>query len=210
MLVELFLLSSLLTEELPVHVEKHPPTTQFVAFDPRQPPADVEKLQHGEDALTQMLFNCTVKLKYNTIDEQQRGDGKWHVMAKLDDVTVILELTNKIYLPEHANDKLRAHELGHARINGMIYQDAETAARSAAANALKRRWEADGADPDAAGKAATDKAVNAICNRYLKSTADKAFRIGEIYDDLTKHGTNAKQEDDAIREATQKYAEEKR
>jgi hypothetical protein len=210
MLLTLVLFTSLLTEDLPVHVEKHPPTTQFVSFDPGHPPADVEKLQHGENALTQMLFNCTVKLKYNAIDRREGEDGKWHVVAQLDDVTVILELMNKIYLPEHANAKLRAHELGHARINGMIYQDAETAARRAAENALHRKWEADGADPDAAGKAATDKAVNAICNRYLKATADKAFRIGEIYDDLTKHGTNAKQEDDAIREAMQKYAEEKR
>src|SRR4051795_13279196 len=113
-----------------ITVDKHPPTTQFISFDPKHPPADVEKLQHGENALTQMLFNCTVKLKYNAIDRREREDGKWHVVAKLDEVTVILELTNKIYLPEHANPKLRAHELGHARINGMIYQDADAAART--------------------------------------------------------------------------------
>src|SRR5207248_1015925 len=105
---------------------------------------------------------------------------------------------------------LRAHELGHARINAMIYQDAEDAAHAAAEKALKRKWEADGADPDAAGKAATDKAVETICDQYLKATADKAFRIGEIYDDLTKHGTNAKQEVDSIREAMGKYAQETR
>ena len=68
----------------------------------------------------------------------------------------------------------------------------------------------DGADEDSAGKAATDAAVEWICNQYLHETADKAYRIGEIYDDLTKHGTNAKQEDDAIREATEKQLEEKR
>jgi hypothetical protein len=157
-----------------------------------------------------MLFNCTVKLKYNTIDEQQRDDGTWHVVARLDEVKVSLELTNTIYMPENANAKLRVHELGHARINALIYQDAEAAAQVAAERALKRNWAAAGADPDAAGKAATDKAVNAICDQYLKATANKAYRIGEIYDDLTKHGTNAKQEDDAIREALQKYSEEKR
>ena len=94
------------------------------------------------------------------------------------------------------------------RINALIYQDAEQAARDAAEDALDRQWEGDAADPDVAGKIATDAAVEAISHQYLHATADKAFRIGEIYDDLTKHGTNAKQEDDAIREAREQYSKE--
>jgi hypothetical protein len=196
------------TDTDPITIEKHAPTTQFITFDPKHPPVDEAKLQHGEDALTRMLFNCTVKLKYEMIDKQFK-DGKWHVVTRIGDVRVILDLTNTIYLPEGTNEKLRAHEMGHARINGLTYQDAEDAARDAAQDALEKQWEGDGDTPDAAGKTATDAAVSAISKQYLHATADKAFRIGEIYDDLTRHGTNAKREDDAIREATEQYLKER-
>ena len=48
-----------------------------------------------------------------------------------------------------------------------------------------------------------------LCNQYLQETADKAYRIGEIYDDLTKHGLNARGENEAIRQATTRQAAEK-
>ena len=108
------LLSSLLATAHPITIDHHAPTTQFVSFDPQHPPADVEKLHHGEDALTRMLFNCTVKLKYETNDKDFR-DGKWHVVTRLGDVKLMLELTDTLYIPQHANAKLKAHELGHAR-----------------------------------------------------------------------------------------------
>jgi hypothetical protein len=192
-----------------INVEKKPPTTQFIEFDPKNPPADVQKLQHGEDALTRMLFNCTVKLKYNVVSKNE-SDGKCRVVAALGEVHLTLELKNTIYLPARAPDKLRAHEMGHAKINGILYEHAREAAQEAAQRAMDRTWEGEGTDADAAGKAATDAAVNAICRDYLKLTADRAFRIGEIYDDLSKHGTNARTVDDAIRQAIQKEAEEKR
>ena len=154
-------------------------------FDPAHPPADL-KLTPGEDALTRMLFNCTVKLKYNETDRALHS-GKWHVMTHLDQADISLDLTNTIFLPDSAPDKLEAHEIGHARINGIIYQQAEDAARQAAEHAMNQQWPGDGATPDAADKAATDSAVDAICHEYLHATADRAFRVGEIYDDLTAH-----------------------
>jgi hypothetical protein len=192
----------------PVTVERRAPTTQFVTFDPAHPPPDVAKLQHGENALTRMLFNCTVKLKYETIDKHFH-DGQWHVTTRLGEVDVTLDLTNTIYLPEQANDRLRAHEMGHAKINGIIYrEDADDAANRFAREAMHRTWEGEGASVDAAGKTATDAAVNWIADQYLKATANKAFRIGEIYDDLTKHGTNNKLVSDAIFDAIEKQREE--
>src|SRR5262249_37525658 len=145
----------------PITVEKKPPTTQYIQFDPAHPPADVEKLQHGEDALTRMFFNCTVKLKYEVLSKSIRDD-KCHVLAAIGDVKATLELKNTIYLPEHVTDKLRAHEMGHARINGMFYEQARDAATEAAQRALDRTWEGEGVDEEAAGKAASAAAVNAI------------------------------------------------
>jgi len=202
------LLLGLLSADDRITVDRHAPTTQLVPFDPAHPPSDMVKLQHGEDALTRMLFNCNVHLKYDTI-EKHFSNGQWHVVAKLQKVDVTLDLANTIYLPEHVDGKLRAHELGHAKINAMIYEaDADDSAREAAREGLMKRWEGAGKSIDAAGKAATDVAVDWIAQEYLHHTADKAFRIGEIYDDLTRHGTNYKQVDDAIREATEKQSQE--
>ena len=100
------LLSSLLATAHPIAIDHHAPTTQFVSFDPQHPPADVEKLHHGEDALTRMLFNCTVKLKYETTDKDFR-DGKCHVVTRLGDVKLTLELIDTLYLPTNANAKLK-------------------------------------------------------------------------------------------------------
>jgi len=207
MLLMLVMISSLLAPDEAIHVERRAPTTQMIDFDSAHPPAGV-KIQSGEDALTRMLFNCTVKLKYDVIQHQD-VKGKVHVKTRIGNVRVILELTNKIYVPKRATDRLRAHEQGHARINGIIYEDAERAAYDAAAAAMGRTWEADGADVDSAGKAATDQAVDWICRDYLKHTADKAFRIGEIYDEITQHGTNSKSISEAIAEAIGRQSEEK-
>jgi hypothetical protein len=182
-----------------ITVHRHAPTTQVTTFDPAHPPADL-RLPPGEDALTRMLFNCTVKLKYDETDRAYR-DGKWHVVTQLNEVDVSLDLTNTIFLPRGTTDKLRAHELGHAQINGIIYEKAEDAARRAAEQAMNHPWPGDGATPDAADKAATDAAVEAICHDYLHATADRAFRIGEIYDDLTAHGSNQRDVSEAIESA---------
>jgi hypothetical protein len=208
MLLAVLMLSSLLAPDEPIHVERRAPTTQVIDFDPAHPPAGVN-IKAGEDALTRMLFNCTVKLKYD-VREHRWSNGKVHVKARIGDVRVVLELTNKIYVPKRATDRLRAHEQGHARINGIIYEDAESAAYEAARAGMNRVWEADGTDVDSAGKAATDKAVDWICREYLKHTADKAFRIGEIFDDITQHGANPKPISEAIQEAIQKQSQERR
>src|SRR6185295_16301798 len=93
MLATLAIFCALLASPDPITVDKRPPTTQYVDFDPAHPPADVEKLQHGEDALTRMLFNCSVKLKYTVLSKTHR-DGKWRVVAELGEVKLTLDLKN--------------------------------------------------------------------------------------------------------------------
>jgi hypothetical protein len=193
----------------PISVHKNPPTTQFVEFDPAHPPANAPRLSPNESAATRMLFNCTVHVKYDVIRKEVRG-GKWQIEARLQQVEVTLDLTDSIFLPKGANQKLKNHELGHARINEITFsEDAATAAKRAAEEVRGKTWKGSGNSLDSAGKNATDAAVNALCDSYLKATADKAFRIGEIYDDLTDHGTRASpNEDDAIKQAVEKQARE--
>src|SRR4051812_23125163 len=116
----LWLMALILVGSDPVVIERHAPTTQFVEFDKANPPKEVKKLRQGEDAVTRMDFRCEVKAKFTTVAKEFR-EGKWHVTVKLVDAQVTLELTNTIYLPKGANQKLRGHEEGHAKLNSLIY-----------------------------------------------------------------------------------------
>jgi hypothetical protein len=142
----------------------------------------------GEDAWCRFFFNCSVRLKYELIENQERG-GKCFVTAQVKHVSVTLTLEDTMFLPRHSTERLNAHEDGHLRINERVYREgAEAAARTAAKTMMSQTWRGSGVDEDSAGKDATDKAVKALCDQYLRATADRALRIGQTYDELTNHG----------------------
>jgi hypothetical protein len=47
--------------------------------------------------------------------------------------------------------------------------------------------------------------INELGQAYLHNTADVQEEVSNIYDEITKHGTTDKPEDDAIKEALEKY-----
>ena len=197
-------------------VERKEPTVERILFDPKKPPADMPRLHPGEAALCQMNFNCAVQLKYEVIEQTTApaaggANANASVSAQIRQIRMTLTLHNKIYLPRGASPKLRAHEEGHRIINERVYEKAEEVARSAAIQVLTQTFRGSGADPDAAGKAATDQAVKQLCESYLAGTADKAHQIGLIYDELTNHGRNTRlSEADAIRQSFARYNAEGR
>ena len=206
-LILLFLRDPAATQP-PITIERAEPTSERITFDLKNLPSDMPKLHPGEAALCQFNFNCAVKLKYETVTE---AAGPVAVAAHIRQIHVSLTLHNRIYLPRGATPKLRAHEEGHRIINERVYEDAERAAREAALQVLTQTWRAPGNDEPAAAKAATDQAVQKLCDLYLAGTAGKAARVGEIYDDLTNHGRNLRlKESDAITQAFARYETEQR
>jgi hypothetical protein len=215
----------LLLQEVPgaaaapqVVIDRRPPTVERVLFDPKNPPADMPKLHPGEAALCQMNFNCQVQLKYEVVEQGTSSSSLWSVWsgrasvsARVKRIQMTLTLHDTIYIPRGGNAKIRAHEEGHRVINERVYEDAERVARAAALDVLTQTWRGTGDDAGAAGKAATDEAVKKLCDRYLAGTADKAHRVGQIYDELTDHGRNTRlTEADAIRQAFARYVNEPR
>src|SRR3954469_15211337 len=212
-----FILLCLLTANVPaaapatapsITVERIDPTAERITFDRNHPPTTMPALRdQREDAWTQFFFNCEVKLKYEVVATRTTADGRLAVTARVRRVTVTTSLKDTIFLPLGAPQKLKNHEEGHRKINEQIYAaEADRAARDAAKTIFDRDWQGTGIDEDSAGKSATDVAVNELCKNYLKSTAEKALGIGQIYDELTMHGKNARlTEDDAIRQATARY-----
>lgn len=207
----LVLLQAATTQSEPsIVIDRQEPTVERITFDPRNPPPDMPPLHPGEAALCQFNFNCAVKLRYQTVDEASPG-APAQVAAHIRQVRVTLTLHNRIYLPRGAPPKIRVHEEGHRIINERVYEDAEKIAHAAAMEVLTQTWRGSGESREAAAKAATDKAVQALCDTYLAGTANRAHRVGEIYDELTSHGRNLRlREADAIQQAFARYAEELR
>jgi len=195
----------------PITIDKHPPTTQRVVVEnPATTPSRTDANRATEDAWCQFFFNCSVKLKYEVTDRRpvRKGSDMVAVTAQIKRIDVTLTLQDTLFLPKHCTEKLNAHENGHRRINERVYENAEDAARTAARAVIAKSWQGWGPDEDAAGKDATDKAVKELCDQYLNATAERALRIGRIYDEITNHGRKMKpSEDEAIEQALAKDGE---
>lgn len=199
----------------PITIDRAPPTARRISFDIVRPPGDMPKLNPGEAALCQYHFDCNVNVSYEVGPAPATAptsDGAAvTASATIRAVRVRLTLENRIYLPNGANAKIRAHEEGHRIINERVYETADKEARAAAMDVITRPWIGVGATPDAAGKDATDKAVKALCDAYLARTAGVASRVGDIYDELTKHGRHTRlKESDAIEQAFDRWRAEQR
>jgi len=203
-----------------ITIDRKDPTAERILFDVKNPPPEMPKLKPGEAAQCQYNFDCKVNLGYEIVSEDHGGagaagsgngtaPGAVTVAAKLRRVRVTITLLSRIYIPRGANAKIRAHEEGHRIVNERAYEDAKSAARAAAMEVLTQTWTGTGETPDAAGKDATDKAVKSLCDGYLSRTAAVASRVGDIYDELTRHGTNLRlKESDAVEQAFAKYKQE--
>jgi len=199
----------------PITIERAPPTARRISFDIVRPPGDMPKLNPGEAAICQYHFDCNVNVTYELGPgpaTQPASEGALvTASATIRAVRVRLTLENRIYLPNGANAKIRAHEEGHRIINERVYETAAAEARAAAMEVITRSWTGVGATPDAAGKDATDKAVKALGDAYLARTAGVASRVGDIYDELTKHGRHTRlKESDAIEQAFDRWRTEQR
>jgi hypothetical protein len=193
-----------------VTVDRRPTIVERRTFDPAHPPAAMPPLRGNEAAVTESKFDCRVGMDYRAVDRQRQSDG-CKATLQVRGVHVELQLKVILWLPEHAPAKLVAHEEGHRRIAERVYEHAEQTARAIANPIDGTRVIGEGADCDAAEKQATDSAAERFCKEYLRRTATAAGRVGDLYDDLTAHGTRAEPtEDEAIRQAFGKVENEAR
>jgi hypothetical protein len=187
-------------------IDTAPPTVDRVMFDRDHLPGDMPTLKPGEAALTRSSFECRAGVTYHILSKQQMGDH-WHAVIRVARVNFTVRLVDTLFLPMGAPILLRAHEEGHREMNERIYNEGIPLAHSAAAAILTHNWQADGADSEAAARAASDLAVNEMCQTYLAGTAARSSRLGDIYDRFTSHGRNQMYVANAIRLS---FLEEKR
>jgi hypothetical protein len=193
-----------------VTVDRQPTVVERRRFDPAHRPPDMPPLRGNEAAVTESNFDCKVGMDYRVLEHKRRPDGCTATL-QVRGIHIELQLKVIIWLPEHAPAKLVAHEEGHRQIAERVYAAAEQTARAIATPIDGQQVKGDGADCTAAEKQATGSTAEAFCKEYLRQTATTAGQVGDVYDDLTAHGTRAEPaEDEAIRQAFRKVEGESR
>jgi hypothetical protein len=174
-----------------VKIEKAKVKVEYKTFDPQHLPDPPPPVEKGEAAVTVYGFGVETALQY-TYGEAPRGGGGGSGPGKMDfrmeRVTLKLSMTITVWLPEGANEQLKAHEEGHRQIAEIFYADAEKAARKVAARAAGKSVSGEGKDIPTAGRAAVEKVNKSLCNDFLKAVADPCQRAQEAFDRMTDHG----------------------
>jgi hypothetical protein len=162
------------------------------SFEKSNPPKELTGEQK-EGAVTISEFD--LKLGFGLVpgEKTPQVNGKCRETLVVQAVNLTIGLKITVWLPDDAPDKLKAHEEGHVQMAEKIYaEQADKAARAAGALVDGRRLvaEADNcADIDKAVDQTIDQANKKVYQAYLSKTADLNARAGEIYDDITHHGT---------------------
>ena len=173
-------------------------------FNPASPPVGVD-LEH-EDIDTQWKFGETATVQYEFEDKQQLGDG-WFVKIKVTGVKMALSCKVSVFVPEGAPQGLEEHADGHVAIIKRVYDDADRAAREAAASVTGVVFAGEGKTLEEACDQAVADAKLRIARVYSSKTAEVVNDVAGIYDYL-QCAPNAVAKG-SVREAFDEYAKGK-
>jgi hypothetical protein len=184
-------------------------------FDHNNPPKEPGLNLNKEGAVTVSEFDLRIGLGIQPGDKRQLRNGKCQQSMVIQSVTLSLGLKITVWLPDNATAKLKAHEEGHVQMAEKIYAErADKAAKAAGALIDGRRMtaEADNCDDvDKAMEQTIQDANKKVYHGYLSRTADVSARAGDIYDEITRHGTRMDiDEKTAAAQAFDREAEEER
>ena len=176
-----------------VRIEKAKVKVEYKSFDPNHLPDPPPPVEKGESAVTVYGFGVETDLQYTYAEAPgaRRGGGPVRMDFRMERVTLKLSMTITEWLPEGANEQLKAHEEGHRQIAEIFYADAEKAARKVAAKAVGKSVSGEGADINAAGRAAVERVNKSLCDDFLKLVSDPCQRAQEAFDRMTDHGRKA-------------------
>src|SRR5205085_6813694 len=120
-------------------------------------------------------------------------------------VKISLDLPITIVLPSGASEKLRAHEEGHRKIHEHFYELAERAAQRAGELMMGKQLASSATDFEAAKNEIIEQAGKAVDAEYGKYTREPSEQAGLYYDELTAHGSNKIDSDEAAEQAMGRY-----
>jgi hypothetical protein len=176
-----------------IKVEKKPPVVERKTFDPANRPKEMPELHGHELAVTASQYDCVMGFS-TEMTQRMLPKDRALVVYSVRRVTVSLSLKITIWLPEGANERLKAHEEGHRAIAERAYQNGEALARKAANRIDGRRVVGEAESLDKAEQIAGGK-VKGLSEEFTKTYREALVipvnRVQDIYDELTGHGTKS-------------------
>jgi hypothetical protein len=174
-----------------VKVTHKPVEVEHKTFDHNDPPKELGLEKEG--AVTVSEFDLQIGLGIAPGDKIPQRNGKCRESMVIQNVNLTIGLKITVWLPDNAPDKLKAHEEGHLVMTEKVYNersDKEAKAAAALIDGRRMTAEADNCDDvDKAMEQTIGEANKKVYHAYLTRTADVSARAGEIYDDITRHGT---------------------
>jgi hypothetical protein len=181
-------------EEPQVEIVKMPPQIGTRSFDPTRPPPDRPPLTGPEEAVYagDFLSNASVGGQVRQIDAT-------HAKARINRITVTLQLNITTWLPNNPEKRIVEHAEGHRQITEYYYRNAEVIARRIAEPYLGKTIDLSGADWRNALSAAIDKIKADITNEYKRQMPVDITQ--NRYDTITEQSRNNIPVPDAVAQA---------
>jgi len=192
-----------------VKVNRAAPVVEHRKFDRDHPPSDMPPLEPKEAAVTKSVFGIATQFSVQVISDEKRG-GKTVAKVKVTSVTLDLSLKITVWVPTDAPKTIIDHEEGHRQISEYFYKDAEKIARNIAQKYVGQVYEAEGNDAESASRAALDKAISELSQKYMAETQNLSVRANEIFDEITQHSRNQRiSVEKAVKESIERAKKEK-
>jgi len=192
-----------------VTINRAAPAVEHKRFDRNHPPSEMPPLEPGEAAVTKSVFGIETETSIQIVSNENRL-GKTVAKIKVAEVSLNLSLKITVWLPNDAPKTIIDHEEGHRQLNEYFYKDSEKIAREIAQVYVGRTYEGQGGDVEAAARAAMEKAINEISQKYMAQTQNLSVRANAIFDELTNHSRNQSiSVERAVKQAIERAKKEK-
>lgn len=188
----------------PVVIVKHDATSEELPLDPKNPPAQMQKLAPGHQAFTHSEFSLGWIVR-DLVQSQSTANGKTTAVITIVGVDLTVDMKTTIWFPRNPPKKLRDHEAGHKKIGEMFYETADAEAKKAGESWIGKTSTGTGTTLDEARQSARQQVGDALTKAYLAVMSDENQKVHDQYDQITRHGMDTRvKEEDAIRQAFEK------
>jgi hypothetical protein len=181
-------------------VKADKPVVKYSSYDPAGPKPS--QITDEMDGVTQYAFGCSPTFSFQ-ISHPGAGEP---FGFRIKTITINLDLMIRITLPQGEHGKLKEHEEGHRKIVEYFYSLGPAAAQSAGGLLTGMEQTSSAADYETARTETFTRATDELRTEYMKYIRDLCGQANDYYDELTAHGGNGRDSNQAAEEAIQRYA----
>jgi hypothetical protein len=188
-----------------VVVNSSKPKATYTYYTPDQRPAELDKpgIQNAV-SLCEHKYACHANFDVRVM---QSAAGQ-PVHFSIDKATISLGLTCYFTLPQTPYDLVRIQEEGHRKIYEYFYQLGPKVAQPIGETMIGKEFTASEADFETAKAGAIREAGEQVETEYISRVNAVAKQAGHYYDDLTGHGLNNMDRDQAAQAAIDKFTKD--